>query len=233
MRASGTFTTSVTVDGEKIKGKTLVIFEEIYNKDGKLVGEHRNLQDNLQTIVVPDIGTKATPENALKNMLSGKGVESVKDTIKYTNMIPDKYTVKTWLVDKKTGKKVSDVKVSSMNILDRSAKNEEEQNYDASSVKAGEFTVSGIKVDSSELTGKKLVVFEEITVQEEGGSEHFVTEHKDINDEAQTISVDNPITPPGTGDQKSLLMYVIAIIIGATASVTYYKIRKKKAKSEK
>ena len=104
VRASGTFTTSVTVDGEKVKGKTLVIFEEIYNKDGKLVGEHRNLQDNLQTIVVPDIGTKATPENALKNMLSGKGVESVKDTIKYTNMIPDKYTVKTWLVDKKTGK---------------------------------------------------------------------------------------------------------------------------------
>lgn len=112
MRASGTFTTSVTVDGEKVKGKTLVIFEEIYNKDGKLVGEHRNLQDNLQTIVVPVIGTKATPENALKN--------------------------------------------------------EEEQNYDASSAKAGEFTVSGIKVDSRKLTGKKLVVFEEITVQEEG-----------------------------------------------------------------
>lgn len=233
VRASGTFTTSVTVDGEKVKGKTLVIFEEIYNKDGKLVGEHRNLQDNLQTIVVPDIGTKATPENALKNMLSGKGVESVKDTIKYTNMIPDKYTVKTWLVDKKTGKKVSDVKVSSMNILDKSTKNEEEQNYDASSAKAGEFTVSGIKVDSSKLTGKKLVVFEEITVQEEGGSEHFVTEHKDINDEAQTISVDKPITPPGTGDQKSLLMYVITIIIGAAAGAAYYKTRKKKASSNK
>ena len=233
VRASGTFTTSVTVDKKKVKGKTLVIFEEIYNKDGKLVGEHRNLQDNLQTIVVPDIGTKATPENALKNMLSGKGVESVKDTIKYTNMIPDKYTVKTWLVDKKTGKKVSDVKVSSMNILDKSTKNEEGQNYDASSAKAGEFTVSGIKVDSSKLTGKKLVVFEEITVQEEGGSEHFVTEHKDINDEAQTISVDKPITPPGTGDQKSLLMYVITIIIGAAAGAAYYKTRKKKASSNK
>ena len=114
-----------------------------------------------------------------------------------------------------------------------STKNEEEQNYDASSAKAGEFTVSGIKVDSSKLTGKKLVVFEEITVQEEGGSEHFVAEHKDINDEAQTISVDKPITPPGTGDQKSLLMYVITIIIGAAAGAAYYKNRKKKASSNK
>ena len=57
-KSSGTVTVTFTFDGVSLKGKTVVVFEELYQEDLKLA-VHADLSDEDQTIHFPEIGTTA------------------------------------------------------------------------------------------------------------------------------------------------------------------------------
>ena len=46
-------------DGSELAGETLVVFEELY-LNGKLIAEHKDLEDEAQTVYLPKIQTEAT-----------------------------------------------------------------------------------------------------------------------------------------------------------------------------
>lgn len=231
-RTSGTITTFCKINTDNYRGKSIVIFEEILNKDGKVIGEHKDVNDGLQTLAIPDLGTKASVKGLLKNTLKPSGNQEVTDTVSYKNLLPERYIVKTYLVDKKTGKRVSEVKESRINIGNLNGTGGGE---DGNSTLSGTFTIKGIKVDASKLANHDLVVFEELRLVAQGnsGKSMLVAEHKDINDNAQTVHVDKPNTPPLTGDQKKMLGYILLLVAALVAGSGYYIKKRKDSKTKK
>lgn len=231
-RTSGTITTFCKINTDNYRGKSIVIFEEILNKDGKVIGEHKDVNDGLQTLAIPDLGTKASVKGLLKNTLKPSGNQEVTDTVSYKNLLPERYIVKTYLVDKKTGKRVSEVKESRINIGNLNGTGGGE---DGNSTLSGTFTIKGIKVDASKLANHDLVVFEELRLVAQGnsGKSMLVAEHKDINDNAQTVHVDKPNTPPLTGDQKKMLGYILLLVAALVVGSGYYIKKRKDSKAKK
>ena len=113
--ASKTFTTSETGSGEvdvefnfnslSLRGKSVVVFEQLYYKDVALAS-HKDINDEGQTITFkdPEIGTTA------KDMFTGEHeafvskTTKIVDTVEYSNLITGKeYTVDGKLMNKSTG----------------------------------------------------------------------------------------------------------------------------------
>ena len=93
--------------------------------------------------------------------------------------------------------------------------------------------------DAGDLDAGEYVAFEEVyEIDEETGREHLFAEHKDLNDEAQTITrPDKPGRPrkpgrpsnsPGTGDSNDLygLTACIALCAGGIVAAVLYKKRR-------
>ena len=208
-RVSGIVETTISVDGANAKGKTLVVFQEVYDENGHLIGEHKDVNSEDQFVLVPEIGTKASLSGKLSNLFTGSGKKTVKDTIKYKNLIRDqKYEVTSYLVYK-NGKKVPGT-TGTTSFMPKDSN--------------GEVTVK-IDVDTDKLKGdKELVAFEEIRLKGE-----FIADHKDVNDKEQTVTVKTP-TPPITGDTKKMLPWIIlaVVIAGGIGTVVYKKKTMKK-----
>ena len=96
--------------------------------------------------------------------------------------------------------------------------------------------------DGSTLGGKQLVTFEELYDMTNPEEPKKVTEHKDINDESQTVTIkevpetptpETPGTttktsnPPKTGDTENAALW-IAILVLSAAGITGVRIWNKK-----
>lgn len=200
----------IKVKGDDVKGETIVIFEEIYNAQNKLVGEHKDIEDKDQTITVPEIGTKA--DGTLLNKIKGTGEQVVIDTISYTGLDPNKtYTIYTWLNGKSTGQEIKGTRVETPFKPKTSD---------------GVFKVK-IKVPTGSLAGKSLVAYEEITLDGK-----FIAEHKDINDKDQTVTVPPNGHIPKTGDSLPLPVIVSALALVAAAVLMSIMLRRRKKSAE-
>lgn len=205
VRTSGTVETTLPVKGEDVRGKHIVVFQEIYDKDGNLIGEHKDINSSDQSVFGPEIGTKAKVAGGLSQLVQGGGKTVVKDTIAYKNLERrNKYQVISWLVDH-NGKKVSGTETKSTFTPENSN---------------GVVTVK-IPVDQSKLKDTKLVAFEEVRLDGK-----FVAEHKDVHDKDQTVT----ITTPNTGDMKKMLPWIILAIVAAGGIGTVVYKKKKAAK---
>lgn len=196
---TGTFEVKVDVDLNKLpEGSAMVVYEELYDIHGVLIGEHKNPNDEGQTIHVgnnPDkeIGTTATVDGK-KYVATNAGKVVVKDVVKYNGYSNITEAVfKGWLVNRVTGEVVSGTVKQQNVVLDGSGN--------------GSFVME-FEIDTKNFTeGTKLVAFEEL-YDVEG---KLIGYHKDINDEGQTITVtDNPGTPetptggPGLGTTATI-----------------------------
>lgn len=102
--------------------------------------------------------------------------------------------------------------------------------------------------DASKLGGKQLVTFEELYDNSKPEEPIKVTEHKDIEDEGQTVTMTEmptpgePTTPstpeiprtsdsPKTGDTTKITLLILGMVVSATAIGTLY-FRRKKEKTE-
>ena len=158
-----------TLDGASLKNKTLVIFEEIYCT-GRLIGYHKDINDEGQTIHIPEIGTTATSDNGTHVGDIAEEI-TITDKVSYSNLIPGKtYTVKGVLMDRSTNEPLL---VDGKEIRAEKTFIPEE----ASGYVELEFTFN-----SSALIGKVVVVFEDLYIEEKQ-----VATHADITDEDQTI----------------------------------------------
>ena len=221
---------SYTFNASSLGGKDLVTFEELYdlsNPDEPIkVAEHKDIEDEGQTVTIEErvieIHTTATDKNGKKEIEAGKDLTIV-DTVTLEGLeIGTKYKLSGWQMIKEENAKL---------IIDgKEVTNDYEFTADKENMEVRiEFTLDG-----STLGGKQLVTFEElydITNLEEPKK---VTEHKDINDEGQTVTIKEvpetptPETPgtttktsntPKTGDTANAILW-IAILVLSAAGIT-------------
>ena len=102
----GSVDVEIPFDSTILEGKTVVVFESMYNTD-KLVALHIELSDEGQTIYIPKVRTSAIDkENELKETLATTE-RVIVDTLSYENLEAGKtYTIKGILMDKDTNKPV-------------------------------------------------------------------------------------------------------------------------------
>ena len=176
------------IDTTLLIGKELVAFEKV-DLNGITVCAHEDLEDERQTVIVPELKTKAYDKKKGKDVLSyGNGIV-VMDKITYSGLTPGaKYTVKGVLVDKETGKETEIRAEVPLTPKDPN----------------GEFEIEYVMDVTVELKDKSFVIFEEI-YDEKG---NLMGEHKDIDDKDQTVRVvigtaDVRITPRTPGNPAS------------------------------
>ena len=205
-KSEGTFDVEVEIFADRTKGKTLVMFEEM-RLDGNIVAEHKDINDEDQTIYAPEIGTKLTV-NGKKEVEPSKETTLV-DTVSYSNLIPGKtYTMSGEHVNKSTKEVVAKAAAK----------------FVASETGSGKVEIT-FKADTTKLAGKSVVAFETCTY-EENGTVYKVAEHKDINDKDQTVKIKNPA--PYTGDDTNVLPYIGLFAIALLSAIVISKKRTNK-----
>lgn len=223
--ADGSVDMTFPVNTEGMDGKELVIYELMFAND-VIQASHADITDKGQTVEVvsSSIGTTATDKTDGDHYLLPSTDAVVVDTVDYENLVPGKeYTLKGWLMDKATGKQL---------VIDDKPVTSE--------VKFTPNNTSGsvdieFKFDASKLAdGAELVAFEELYKDNV-----LVAEHKDIDDEGQTVTIGEPPATPEDGDYaktgENLLPWIvlaIVLLVGA-ASAFAYGVRKRKANKSK
>jgi len=182
-----------TLNSSLLAGRTVVVFEDLFH-EGIKVASHADIEDESQSVHYPKIGTTATIND--KKVAEASGTIKVDDKVKYENLVPGTEYVLTGVMMDKNGKSV--LKVGGNNVT--SVVKFVPETAD------GEVTVT-FTFRASGLGGKTLVAFEYLY---SNGKE--ITCHADINDEAQTVKLTTPPSPPKTGDESNALLWSFAAI---------------------
>lgn len=216
--ASGSAVVSFELDASSLEGRSTVVFERLYDAEGNLVASHEDLEDEGQTVSFtepsPEIGTTATDGDDGDHEAYADGDVTIVDEVRYENL--------------EAG--VEHVMVGT--LIDRDTASPVEKDGETLTVEVpftpeeADGTVEVVfHLDGSELAGHTLVAFEELRLDGE-----IIAEHKDPNDEGQSVLLVEPPadTPPGeesagkpagtlpkTGD--SLPVVPLACLAGAAA----------------
>ena len=169
-KSSGSAKVTFTFNASSLKGKTIVVFEELYQEDLKLA-VHADITDQDQTIYFPEIGTTAKDKETDMNLSQADKEVTLVDTVAYKNLLPgEEYVMTGTLMDKETGKPVE---------IDKKEVTAET----TFTPKESSGTVDVIfSFDGTSLAGKTVVVFESATYD----GKEFAT-HADLEDNGQTI----------------------------------------------
>lgn len=230
-----TFNSNDVIDRLSGETKNLVVFEVMFKGSIENASEETHVsivasecdKDNEgQTVkLIPSsIGTTATDKSDGDHELMAGKDAVITDEVKYEGLIPGKeYTLHATLMDKKTGEplKVADKGVTA------ELKFTPNSESGTVSIDLGEF-------DATSLDGHTLVVFEELTKQGDidgKTTDVTVAEHKDINDEGQSVTVTS--TPAGstygkTGVDMTNIAIAIGILLIAAGCATAYGIKSRK-----
>ena len=230
-----TFNSNDVIDRLSGETKNLVVFEVMFKGSIEnasdetpvsIVASECDKDNEGQTVkLAPStIGTTATDKSDGDHELMAGKDAVITDEVKYEGLIPGKeYTLHATLMDKKTGEplKVADKGVTA------ELKFTPNSESGTVSINLGEF-------DATSLDGHTLVVFEELTKQSDidgKTTDVTVAEHKDINDEGQSVTVTS--TPAGstygkTGVDMTNIAIVIGILLIAAGCATAYGIKSRK-----
>lgn len=230
-----TFNSNNVIDRLSGETKNLVVFEVMFKGSIEnasdetpvsIVASECDKDNEGQTVkLAPStIGTTATDKSDGDHELMAGKDAVITDEVKYEGLIPGKeYTLHATLMDKKTGEplKVADKGVTA------ELKFTPNSESGTVSINLGEF-------DATSLDGHTLVVFEELTKQSDIDGKTMdvtVAEHKDINDEGQSVTVTS--TPAGstygkTGVDMTNIAIAIGILLIAAGCTTAYGIKSRK-----
>ena len=177
---------SYTFNASALGGKDLVTFEELYdlsNPDEPIkVAEHKDIEDDGQTVRIEEriitIHTTATDKATGEKMIvAGKEV-TVIDTVTLDGLEKGtKYQLKGWEM----------VKSENAELLVGGERVENDLAFTATDTKM-EVQIT-FTFNASELAGKELVTFEELYDLSNPDEPTKVAEHKDIEDDGQTVTV--------------------------------------------
>ena len=171
---NGTIDVFFTFDGSALLGKSVVVFETLYQGEDEVTA-HTDIEDEGQTVTFvegPKIGTTATVDGQHTAVPSGE--VTIVDEVAYSGLTPgETYKVSGVLMDKATGEPL---------LVG------EEQTLVTAEVEFTPEEASGTveltyTLDASELAGTSVVVFETLYL---GDVE--VASHADIEDENQTVT---------------------------------------------
>lgn len=200
--SAGSVDVTFVFDASDLKNSTLVAFEQLRNEVA-LVSVHEDINDEDQTIRIPEIATTLLTDTGTHVVPSGQTVTLI-DTVVFHNLKEDNsYTVSGVLVDKATGNEILRSDGSQISA----SREFTAENADG----AVELTFT---VDSSDLAGSIIVAFEDLS--NEFG---IIATHKDLNDEDQTAYIPEIHTVfAGKDGEKEFLAAGIQTIVD---TVTY------------
>ena len=234
---------SYTFDASELGGQNLVTFEELYDlknpEEPVKVAEHKDIEDEGQTVLIIErkisIHTTATDKNGKKEIEAGKNLTIV-DTVTLEGLeIGTKYKLSGWQMIKAENAKL---------IIDGE---EVSNDYKFTADKENMEVQIEFTLDGSSLGGKQLVTFEELYDMSNPEEPKKVTEHKDINDEGQTVTIkevpetptpETPGTPvktsnpPKTGDTAQAALWIAMLVLSA-AGITGIRAWNKKNQIKK
>ena len=167
----GTVELTYTFDASALAGKSVVVFEDLYQGDF-FVASHADINDEGQTVTFgkPSIGTTATIDGE-KTTEPAEQI-TITDTVEYSGLtVGQEYTLRGELVFQATGEPV--------------LSGEEPVTAEATFVAPGsEGTIDiPFTFDATGLEGQSVVVFETLF-----SGETTIAEHQDLEDEGQTIT---------------------------------------------
>ncbi|WP_368289845.1 VaFE repeat-containing surface-anchored protein, partial [Enterococcus avium] len=170
---SGTVEVAFQFDRSYLTEETvLVVFEKLFNVEGKLVGLHEDLEDEDQTVRQPQVSTKAKDKETGTNEGFADEEVTVVDEVNYKNLIVGKeYTVKGVLMDKETNKP----------FITRDG-NEVHAEKTFTAMKRDGTIELEFKITKGDLAGKTVVVFETLYQEDKE-----VAAHTDIEDNDQSV----------------------------------------------
>ncbi|HCQ6375700.1 TPA: VaFE repeat-containing surface-anchored protein [Clostridioides difficile] len=221
---------------ESNKGFKLIPPFEIVISRNKVVVDLGTLTDEYEKEIT--IHTTATSKDGEKTILAGKDV-TITDTVKLDGLTKGtKYQLKGWQMLKEEN--------AELIINDKRIENDYIFTADSETMEVKiEFTF-----DASNLGGKQLVTFEELYDLSNPDEPIKVAEHKDIEDDGQTVTIkevpetptpeepEKPTTPdtptktdsPKTGDNTNILAFAIMMFVsaGGLAGTYFFKHRKMK-----
>lgn len=239
-----------TFNASALGGKNLVTFEELYDLSDKdepiKVAEHKDIEDDGQTVLITEriikIHTTATFEDGKKEIEAGKDVTII-DTVTLEGLeVGTKYQLVGWqMLQEENAELIIDGK-------------RVENDYTFTADNENMEVQIAFTFDASELGGQQLVTFEELYDLSNPDEPKKVTEHKDIEDEGQTVTIkevpevpevpeepekpETPTTPdtptktdsPKTGDSTNLMAFIVMLVAsaGGFAGTYFYKRRRMK-----
>ncbi|MFR3999028.1 MAG: VaFE repeat-containing surface-anchored protein, partial [Paratractidigestivibacter faecalis] len=208
---NGSVDIEFTFDASLLAGEDVVAFESLV-KDSIEVAVHADIEDEGQTVHFVDIGTTLVDAADGDHMVEN-GTVTVVDTVEYKGLVAgETYTAHGTIMDKATGMPLED---SEGNPVTSTAEFVAE-----SSEGTVEIT---FEFDASQLEeGASLVAFEEVL----DVNGNVIAVHQDLEDEGQTVVVDNPETL-GTpydktgGDLLPVWVLISALILCGGAAGAY------------
>lgn len=174
--ANGTVDVTFTFDSTLIKGETVVAFETLKYK-GVEIAVHADIDDENQTVQIPDMGTEFSDVNIIENLDTARSATDVDlvDTVTYENLVPGKeYTVVGTVMVKETNEPLKD---KDGNVITASAKF-------TPTTADGTVKITFAHVDTTLCEGKTLVAFETLSYQNV-----ILVVHADLEDADQTVHV--------------------------------------------
>ena len=222
-KADGAQLVELSFDGTDLGGKSLVVYEKLFAADVQLAS-HEDLTDEGQTVTVVEIGTTLVDASDGDHIIAS-GKVKLTDTIEYKGLVPgNTYTAHGTLIVKSAGMPLEDADGKPVTATAEFTPSKASGTMDVT------FEFDASKIEE----GVELVAFEECL----DTNGNVIAVHQDINDDGQTVVVDNPDTPevpdkPGksydkTGAEVRLIAIAAIALIAAGAGCGAYAIRKRK-----
>ena len=236
---------SYTFNASELGGKNLVTFEELYdlsNPDEPVkVAEHKDIEDDGQTVLITEriikIHTTATDKDGNKEIEAGKDVTII-DTVTLEGLeVGTQYKLVGWQM----------LKEENAELLINGKRVESDYTFTADSETMK--SEVAFTLDATSLEGKQLVTFEELYDLSNPDEPKKVTEHKDIEDEGQTITFnekpevpekpETPQTPekpnrpsdsPKTGDSTNVMAFLVMLLTSADGLAGTYLYKRRTMK---
>ena len=169
--ASGTVEVSFTLDASQLAGKSIVVFEKLFQGDTE-VAAHEDIEDEGQTVrfTQPQIGTTATVDG--QHTASPSGQVTIVDEVEYSGLIPgQEYHVMGQVMQKESGEPVMNGETAVTAEATFLASDSE-----------GSIDIP-FTFDATGLEGNSVVVFETLY-----SGDKAIAEHADLDDEGQTVT---------------------------------------------
>lgn len=224
-RETGSQVVELSLDAAGLAGKRLVVFEKLLDADGEVVAAHEDIDDGGQSVTVVEVGTTLVDAFDGDHVVENGKVKVV-DTIAYKGLAAgEAYTAHGTIMDKAAGMPLED---ADGNPVTASAEFVAEGSEGAVEV-AFEFDASKLE------EGASLVAFEEVL----DVSGNVVAVHQDLEDEGQTVVVDNPDTPAApeapydkTGVDLLPVWALVCALVASGAAAGAYAIRSRARRTE-
>lgn len=179
----GSVTLEYTFDASILAGRDVTVFEDLYYNERKIC-THADVSSKEQTINFPAISTIALDSVSLSHDGKRSHYSVIEDEISYSNVtVGEKYQIKGYLVDKDTKELFLDENGTPVTYTGDVFIPEQA----SGTIKAT------FNVDSIDLLGKSLVVYEELFHVYDNGEIVLIAEHKDAADKNQTVTYDSKV----------------------------------------